>query len=117
MRVRHSLRRLSVLLRNSIPYPWNQLLATGQTGRSRRSIGKKTAALFSILFDKFLYFSMPKIEANLLSNTNAEVWTYLTLVCLLGGPHRAEEAERSLFQALRLGKPNNLDVAVVSCRE
>ncbi|KAJ1439647.1 hypothetical protein B484DRAFT_391710 [Ochromonadaceae sp. CCMP2298] len=42
------------------------------------------------------------VEANLLDNRNADVWAYLSLVCL-SGPHRVLEAERSLEQSLRLG--------------
>lgn len=39
----------------------------------------------------------------MLNNKNADTWMYFSLLCLLGGPHRVEEAEQSLFQALRLG--------------
>jgi tetratricopeptide (TPR) repeat protein len=43
------------------------------------------------------------LEANLIDNRNAEVWAYLSMVCMITGPHRLEEAEKALFQALRLG--------------
>jgi tetratricopeptide (TPR) repeat protein len=42
------------------------------------------------------------VEANLLDNRNADIWGYLCMVCLLTGPHRLEESERALSQALRL---------------
>jgi len=43
------------------------------------------------------------VESNLLNNKNADTWMYFSLLCLLGGAHRVEEAEQALFQALRLG--------------
>lgn len=42
-------------------------------------------------------------EANLIDHRNAEVWAYLTILCLSTGDHRLEEAEKSCQQALRLG--------------
>ena len=46
------------------------------------------------------------IEANLLDNRNSDTWAYLSLLCLISGPHRTEEAEKTLFQSLRLGLSN-----------
>lgn len=45
-------------------------------------------------------------EANLLDNRNPEVWAFLSLLCNKLGPARAEEADASLRQALRLGLSN-----------
>lgn len=45
-------------------------------------------------------------EANLLDNRNPEIWSYLTLLLLTAGQHRREEADKCLFQALRLGLSN-----------
>ncbi|XP_054017232.1 cilia- and flagella-associated protein 70 [Dryobates pubescens] len=44
-------------------------------------------------------------EANALSNTNAEVWGYLTLICLQGG--RELEAEQCYKYTLKLGLSND----------
>ncbi|KAM9372411.1 cilia- and flagella-associated protein 70 [Phaethornis superciliosus] len=44
-------------------------------------------------------------EANALNNTNAEVWGYLTLICLLGG--REREAEQCYKHTLKLGLRND----------
>ena len=44
-------------------------------------------------------------EANLLDNRNPDVWGYLCILCLAGGPSRLGEAECALRQAFRL----NLD--------
>ncbi|NXL63259.1 CFA70 protein, partial [Chordeiles acutipennis] len=43
-------------------------------------------------------------EANALNNTNAEVWGYLTLICLQGG--RQLEAEQCYKYTVKLGLPN-----------
>eukprot|EP01038_Epipyxis_sp_PR26KG_P005335 gene5335-7404_t len=48
------------------------------------------------------------IEANILDNRNAEVWANISLMCLTCGSYRFEEAEASLYQALRLGLNNSL---------
>lgn len=45
-------------------------------------------------------------EANLLDNRNPEVWAFLSLLCSKLGPSRAEEADASLQQAIRLGLSN-----------
>ena len=47
------------------------------------------------------------VEANLLDYRNPEVWAYLSLLCLTSGPFRVEEADKCLFQALRLGLSNS----------
>lgn len=47
------------------------------------------------------------VEANMLDNRNADVWAYLSLVCVSSGPHRLFEAEKSLQQSLRLGQSNS----------
>ncbi|NXV46053.1 CFA70 protein, partial [Uria aalge] len=44
-------------------------------------------------------------EANILNNTNAEVWGYLTLICLQGG--RQREAEQCYKYTLKLGLRND----------
>ncbi|KAM9555199.1 cilia- and flagella-associated protein 70 [Guaruba guarouba] len=44
-------------------------------------------------------------EANALNNTNAEVWAYLSLICLHGGRHM--EAEQCYKYVLKLGLPND----------
>lgn len=47
------------------------------------------------------------VEANLLDNRNAEIWCYLSLYCMLSSSHRLEEAERALYQAIRLDCRNS----------
>ncbi|ETV92848.1 hypothetical protein H310_13039 [Aphanomyces invadans] len=49
---------------------------------------------------------MALAEANILDRTNADVWGYLTLVCLNATPPRLKEAEQALEQALRYGLEN-----------
>ncbi|KAM4657316.1 cilia- and flagella-associated protein 70 [Amazona ochrocephala] len=44
-------------------------------------------------------------EANALNNTNAEVWAYLSLICLHGGRHT--EAEQCYKYVLKLGLTND----------
>ncbi|XP_061206659.1 cilia- and flagella-associated protein 70 isoform X2 [Neopsephotus bourkii] len=44
-------------------------------------------------------------EANALNNTNAEVWAYLSLICLHGGRHM--EAEQCYKYVLKLGLTND----------
>lgn len=44
------------------------------------------------------------MEGNVLDNRHMDIWAYLCLVCILKGYHRLPEAERCLFQTLRLGQ-------------
>ncbi|OQS03347.1 hypothetical protein THRCLA_04355 [Thraustotheca clavata] len=50
---------------------------------------------------------MALAEANILDNTNAEVWGYLTLACLHSFPPRPEQADQALEQALRYELANS----------
>ncbi|KDO19635.1 hypothetical protein SPRG_14536 [Saprolegnia parasitica CBS 223.65] len=49
---------------------------------------------------------MALAEANILDNTNADVWGYLSLVCLHGPVPRPLQAEQALQQALRYNLAN-----------
>jgi tetratricopeptide (TPR) repeat protein len=44
------------------------------------------------------------LEANLLDNRHADVWSYLAIIAIHKGYHRIPEAEQCLYQTLRLGQ-------------
>lgn len=64
------------------------------------------AGASSMRLDKLVEAEEALQEANLLDNRDPEIWAYLSLLCLSCGPHRLEEASKSLAQAIRMGLDN-----------
>eukprot|EP01039_Chlorochromonas_danica_P005335 gene5335-5870_t len=123
----HYIQAIRIAMENPSAAPVLPLEVFFSLGQLAQQLGKHEEAIHLLLFgakhftssviclqlgvsylrlDKLVEAEEALIEANLLDNRNAEIWAMLTILCLHRSPPRLQEAERCLFQTLRLGLDN-----------